>query len=143
MPYWVSGWIEVVWDWSVEEKIQYWSEVINLDRFNFYGDDVPDVLFGLTKHPCENPFFAKRGVPKDCSKRVADEVKRNEEFIKKYGEGDINHTYATWSEISKHLNKLENARDLNKWKVIFSMVKIMCEERFKPEWVRFIVWGNW
>jgi hypothetical protein len=143
MPYWVEGWIEIVWDFSLEDDIQKWCGVINLNRFHFYGDDVPDLLFGLTKQPCDNPYFAKRGVPKDCSQQVADEVKRSEEFIKKYGEGNINYTYARWSEIAKHLSELEKAEDFDDWNVVFSMVQIMCEKKFKPEWIRFVVWGNW
>jgi hypothetical protein len=143
MPYWVSGWIEVVYEFSLEEKTQQWCGVINLQRFHFFGDDLTDLLFGLTKHPIDHPYFANRGVPKDCSKEVADEVQRNEELIEKYGEGDINHTWATWAEILKHLDELKEARDLPEWEVIFSMVQIMCEKRFKAEWIRFVVWGNW
>ena len=156
MPYWVTGWVEVVWDCSLEEETQLWEGVINLDRFNLYGDDIPDILFGLTKHPCNHPYFANRGVPKDCCKYVADEVKRNEEFIKQYGEGDIGHTHALWSEILPHLNEFKEAQDLLGWESVFGMVQELCKERkpyiskqfipikrIEPEWIRFVVWGNW
>ncbi len=143
MPHWVSGRVEVVWDWSLEEENQIWAGVIDLHRFNFYGDDIPDILFGLTKHPCDNPYFANRGTPHDCCKYVADEVKRNEEFIKQYGEGDFGHTYALWSEILPHLDEVKEARDIIKWQPIFSMMEILCQSTFEPEWIRFVAWGNW
>ena len=56
MPYSVDGWIEILWDWSLEEETQLWCGFMSLSRFNFYGDDIPDRLFGLTKHPCDNPY---------------------------------------------------------------------------------------
>ena len=82
MPYDVDGWIEIVWDFSVERENKEWCGVINLNRFCLCGDDIADKLFGLTKHPCEEPYFAKRGVPEDCCEYVAEDVKRNDEFIK-------------------------------------------------------------
>ena len=150
MPYSVDGWIEILWDWSLEEEIQQWSGFITLSRFNFYRDDVPDRLFGLTKHPCNNPYFARRGVSKDCCEYVAAEVKSNEEFIKQYGEGDSGHTWALWSEIEPCLAELEQASDFPRWQQIFSMLQGLCIERtnfeqmiVKPEWIRFVVSGNW
>ena len=151
MPYWVEGWIEIVWDFEKEHK--EWSGVIDLNRFCLVGDDIADKLFGLTKHPCDDPYFAKRGVPQDCSKYVADDVKRNKEFIEKYGEGYINHTWALWSEILPYLNDLKeyNIDESAQWETVFGMVQELCKkregwmsrDRFKPEWIRFIVWGNW
>lgn len=110
MPYGVNGWVEILWDWTLEEEIQQWCSFINLNRFCFYGDEVTNRLFGLTKRPCKNPYFADRGVPKDCSKHVAEEVKSNEKFIKQYGEGNFGHTWATWSEIKPCLAELKQAR---------------------------------
>ena len=70
MPYDVDGWVEVLWDWTLEEETQQWCSVINLERFCLCGDDIADKLFGLTERPCENPYFAVRGVPKNRSKYV-------------------------------------------------------------------------
>jgi hypothetical protein len=38
MTYWVSGWIEVVYEFSLEEKTQQWCGVINLQRFHFRSE---------------------------------------------------------------------------------------------------------
>ena len=46
MPYDVDGWVEVLWDWTLEEKTQQWCSFINLNLFCFYGDEVTDRLFG-------------------------------------------------------------------------------------------------
>ena len=150
MPYSVDGWIEILWDWSLEEETQHWSGFMSLYRFNFYGSYLSDRLFGLTKHPCDNPYFADRGVPKDCCRYVADEVKSNEEFIKQYGEGESGHTWALWSEVEPCLPKLKQSYDLPRWQQIFSMLQELYAERtscqqliLKPEWIRFVVWGNW
>ena len=150
MPYGVNGWVEILWDWTLEEEIQQWCSFINLNRFCFYGDEVTNRLFGLTKRPCKNPYFADRGVPKDCSKHVAEEVKSNEKFIKQYGEGNFGHTWATWSEIKPCLAELKQARDLPRWMPIFTLLQELCSERtnphrmiLQPEWIRFVVWGNW
>lgn len=153
MPYWVDGWVEVAWEDALKTKNQSWSGVINLERLMLHGDDIANILFGLTKHPCDNPYFANRGVPKNCCQYVADEVKRNEEFIKQYGEGNIGHTYALWSEIYPHLDKIKQAAidESSQWESIFGMVQELCKERsgwvsreiIKPEWIRFVVWGNW
>ena len=89
MPDRVDGWIEIVWDFERENKD--WCGVINLNQFCLCGDDIADI-FGLTKHPCDNPYFAKRRVPQDCCKYVLDEVKRNKEWNEQYGEGDRDHT---------------------------------------------------
>ena len=154
MPYDVDGWIEIVWD--LEKETKDWCGVINLNRFCLCGDDIADKLFGLTKHPCDNPYFAKRGVPKDCCEYVADEVRSCEEWVKKYGqsgEGDRDHTWALWSEIEPLLDDLEryNIDECAQWKTVFAMVQELCKaregwmsrDRFKSEWIRFIVWGSW
>ncbi|MEL6928704.1 MAG: hypothetical protein AAFO95_08725 [Cyanobacteria bacterium J06600_6] len=106
MPYWVEGWIEIVWD--IEEENKDWCGVIDLNRFCLGGVYISDKLFGLAKYPCDDPYFAKRGVPNDCCEYVADKVEKNEEFIKQYGEGCIDHTWALWSEIEPLLDDLES-----------------------------------
>ena len=46
MPYDVDGWIEIVWDFSLEKETKEWSDVIDLNRFCLCGDDIADKLFG-------------------------------------------------------------------------------------------------
>lgn len=143
MPYWVSGWIEILWDCTSEDEVQEWSGVINLDRFCLDGDEISNSLFGLAKRPIKNPYFANRGIPKNCSNYVNLEFRKNQEFIAKHKEGDFGHTYALWSEMQKHLEKIQTSEDFSsQWDIVFSLVESLCKE-FKPEWIRFIVWGNW
>lgn len=144
MPYDVSGWIEILWDYTLEDEIQVWCGVINLNRFVLDGDMISNLLFGLAKRPVENAYFARLGVPQDCSHYVAEEIRSNEEFIAKHGEGDFAHTYALWSEILPHLEEIRETESYtSKWEVVFSLVHELCRDKFKPEWIRFVVWGNW
>lgn len=144
MPYDVSGWIEVLWDWTLEEEKQLWSGVINLDRFMLSGDIVSNMLFGLAKRPVEQALFLDRRIPDDCSDLVRAEVIKNNNFIAKYGEGDFSHTYATWFEIKQYIEIID-IKDIAKseWKVIFNIVEILVENKIKPEWIRLVVWANW
>ena len=144
MPYDVSGWIEILWDYTLEDEIQVWCGVINLNRFVLDGDMISNLLFGLAKRPVENAYFADRGVPQDCSNYVAEEIRSNEEFIVQYGEGDFAHTYALWSEILEHLEEARKTESYSsEWEIVFSLVEELCRDKFKPEWIRFVVWGNW
>lgn len=85
---------------------------------------VSNLLFGLAKRPVENAYFARRGVPQDCSHYVAEEIRSNEEFVAKHTEG-VAHTYALWSEILPHLEEVRKT------------------ESYTSKWIRFVVWGNW
>lgn len=144
MPYDVSGWIEILWDHTLEDEKQEWSGVINLNRFCLSGDYLSSLFFGLAKSPAKEALFVNRGVPDDCSSHVAEEVRQNEDFIKKHGEGDFGHTYALWSEIKPHLNNIDK-KELaeSEWKLIFEIINLFVKPQFQPEWIRFVVWGNW
>jgi hypothetical protein len=92
MSYDIDGYIEL-------QAYDTYFAAINLFPFIYMTDYVSNRLFGLTKYPHDPIAFEKRGIPIDASETVKEEYQKNEEFISKYGEGCINHTYATWEEI--------------------------------------------
>ena len=106
MTYDVSGWIEVVWDYSLESEVQTWEGVIDLNRFAFYGDMVANQLFGLGKFPREDAYFADRGIPHDCCNYVKELEKESDAIAAKYlGGGWLTPTYALWSENSSSVTR--------------------------------------
>ncbi|MDQ8188601.1 hypothetical protein [Pelagicoccus sp. SDUM812002] len=144
MPYDITGWIEVLWDHTLEEEKKVWSGVICLDRLSLADEYETSVLFGLAKRPVNNPLFAERGVPSDCSEAVDREVKENEAFIKKHGEGNFGFTHALWSEISPRLKEIEREEQISDdWNQVFDLAKVLEKTKFHPDWIRFVLWANW
>ena len=144
MPYDVSGWIEVVWDHSLDEDVQSWSVVVDLHRLCLSGDIISHTLFGLSKYMESKSHFADRGIPSDASPVVKKYFDDNERFIEDVGEGDFGFTYASWEEMIQVARKADfNMEDSREWRQAFSLAESLSSGLFSSEQIRFVVYANW
>ena len=144
MPYEVSGWIEVVWDHTLDEEVQSWAVVVDLHRLCLLGDYTSHTLFGLSKRIETQSYFENRGIPSDPSPEVKKYYEDNEIFIADVGEGDFGFTYASWKEMKELIEKVGIERDIsNEWKQAFSLANSLSRGLYSAEEIRFVVYANW
>ena len=145
MPFDIEGFVEVTsFPPEAHGEVSLWSAAVDIGAFSLQADTMSSQLFGLAKNPNPKAHFAERGVPKDSSEQVARDIKRNEQIIAQYGEGDSWYTYAYWHEI-KQLDSIvleSGETDEYGWGLVFDIIRIL-EKRYKPEHIRLVVWGNW
>ena len=123
-----------------------WTPLLSLSMFDLGGDPVSQYLFGLSKSADGSGCFFERGVPDDCSRVVGWEVETNNAFIKRHGEGDFGHTFASLEEIRAALLAPE-APPLtdSEWSHALSVVEFASRVPgvAATTYVRVIVWANW
>ena len=139
MPYDVSGFVEVRYDPDCD--LLEWQPLLCLNAVFLGGDEVSAKLFGLAKHPPQPGLFEKRGVPSDASKAVRAWDKENNAFIEQHGEGDFNHTYALWSEISA-VDLSDIDLEGSQWKLVFDFLPKLLGP-YEARGIRIVVAGNW
>jgi hypothetical protein len=147
MSYDVRGWVEVT---ACEPEIRagiesLWMPLFSLAPFGVGGDEISDYLFGLAKAPSGPGLFGGRGVPEDCSKAARASVEANRAFLKKHGEGDFGHTYASLQEIEEALKRPGAPADLGSaWHHVLASVRFALRPHAAVlRWCRIIVWANW
>jgi len=154
MPFDVNGWLEYNFEAPGERGIHsMWQPLLALGPFRLGGDEISSYLFGLAKAPSLDAPFRARGIPDDCCDLVRSEVERNEQFIARYGEGDFDHTWATWDEIVAVLGRpgapsLPDDEADGGWRALFESVSFLSERIVGPlaehaAHFRLIVSGNW
>ena len=144
MPYDVSGWIEVVWDHSLDEDVQSWAVVVDLHRLYLFGDIISHTLFGLSKRMENKSYFPERGIPSDASPHIKKHFDENARFIEDIGEGDFGFTYASWNEMIQVISKADFIMEESKeWQQAFSLAESLSSGVFSSEQIRFVVYANW
>jgi hypothetical protein len=148
MPYDVTGWVEAN-RFAPEERDpahSFWMPLLSLDTFLLGGDAVSAYLFGLSKSADGSGCFVDRGVPEDCSPVVRRDIEANLEFIRRHGEGDFGHTFATMEEIRDALRKADPPRlDESEWAHALAAAEFSSRAPgvTTVTYLRVIVWANW
>ena len=146
LPFDVNGFVEVRHSGSAN-VFNSWSVAVHLLPFNLRGDMVSQLLFGLSRGSSIRAVYERRGLPPDPSEEVMRWFQENERFVKTHGDGDFDHTFATWREIE--MIELEgHGLDTSPWKSVFQIIRAMSSSGkdggvFMPENIRIVVAANW
>jgi len=143
MPFWIQGWIEISTG-EINDNTT-WSPTVNISPLVDSGDEVAEILFGLSKRYRKNkdlierPWFAERGLPTDASEFVRSEKSKNDQYRGECG----GYTHASFDELMQSDFDIQEHKKSD-WNLVFSILESMARDpRFTPENLRLIVWFNW
>ena len=143
MPFWVQGWLET--STGAVDSNTIWFPTVNISSLVDSGDEVSEILFGLSKRCRKNKdlieqsLFAERGLPANASDLIKNEKSKNEKYQGECG----GYTYASFEEMMHSEFDIREHKKSD-WTLIFGILKSMLDDpRFTPKNLRIIVWFNW
>ncbi len=149
MPLETKGWIEYSPYLLIEERENEYSWIAWMDISSIIDtvDETTELLFGYSKRILRNEFkidaIAKdRGIPRNASDIVKNEMNEIRSFENKFGGGEIfGFSTINYNEIKQ----LDIPADLNNdWAKLFSLVETFRTlKKLEDEQIRLIVWFEW
>ena len=143
MPFWIQGWLETSTGSIDAETI--WFPTVDLSPLIDTGDEVSELLFGLSKNYradkelLKKSLFANRGLPTGVSLKIENEKLENDKLRSECG----GYTYVSLQELRNVQFEIGNYPKSD-WRVVFAIMHaILGDPRFEPRNLRLVIWFEW
>jgi hypothetical protein len=147
------GYVEVSrWEPEARGDEHAWTAAVTLSALIDSCDEVSELLFGFSKRALSagklpfEPIARGRGIPRNASQQVRDDLERIEEFETRSGKGESRgYTYIDIAEIeSIDWESIGILPEKSEWSLVFGLIQVLrSDSRFQEAGIRIVCWAVW